>query len=488
MSEFLSYFSTHIPILQVIIPIFAALIATISFRYFLAYFIACLASLASLIISIYQYQLLVTPISYMLGGWLAPIGIEYRLDLLNQPLIIYLNFILCFFLIFGRKLIQKTISPYLAQKQSYLFFPLLLFAHAGYVGVVSTNDLFNLYVFIEISSLATYVLIAQGKSPKTLLGAFDYLIIGTIGASFILIAVGFLLAICGSLNISDITKFLQQRETNYTVILSIAFFLCGAILKMAFFPLHFWLVRAYNQTSACMLTYIGTISNLIGIYLIIRFLDFTVNSVLVKPLLTQLLQPISLITIISCSFLALANNNLKKIIIYSGAAQIGYVFLLLTNWSAIHLLIPFLFLDSLNKITLFTIIAHLEQTNNPLRIDKFRPIQQSNYFKLLTILSLIFSASLPISASFFIKLQLLSLLVAQSLYLEFAILIFSSFLALLYHWKIAKTICLTPHERSPIIISKDLTGLTSLVILQLLSLIFLPNLTKLAQTINLILT
>ena len=161
-----------------------------------------------------------------------------------------------------------------------MFYSLLLFAHAGYLGVLSTNDLFNFYVFIEISSLATYVLISKGKEPKALIGAFDYLMLGTIGATLILISIGFFFAITGSLNIADISNILQINYGSnvagstklHLLIIAIVFFLTGAILKMAFFPLHFWMMRAYSATAPFVLTYVAAISSLLGIYMIMRFL------------------------------------------------------------------------------------------------------------------------------------------------------------------------------------------------------------------------
>jgi multicomponent Na+:H+ antiporter subunit D len=151
----------HLPALQVLIPFFAALFCALTFHKFSSWVIASLAIAINLIIGIYAVPILKDPIFYAFGNWHAPIGIEYRLDHLNQPIIIYVNAILLFFLIFGKQLINQTITKYIDNTKHHMFYSLLLFAHAGYLGVLSTNDLFNLYVFIEISSLATSVLILK---------------------------------------------------------------------------------------------------------------------------------------------------------------------------------------------------------------------------------------------------------------------------------------------------------------------------------------
>jgi len=362
----------HIPALQVLIPFFSALFCALTFHKFTSWVIATIAVITNLIIALYGLQILEHSQSYSFGNWQAPIGIEYSLDYLNQPIIIYINGVLLFFLLFGKQLINKTITKYIDDKKHHMFYSLLLFAHAGYLGVLSTNDLFNFYVFIEISSLATYVLISKGKEPKALIGAFDYLMLGTIGATLILISIGFFFAITGSLNIADISNILQINYGSnvagstklHLLIIAIVFFLTGAILKMAFFPLHFWMMRAYSATAPFVLTYVAAISSLLGIYMIMRFLYFTIEVNLVYIPFSLLLRTMAITTLIICSYLAWKSNNIKKIIIYSTALQIGYAFLLLSIWPAKALLFQLLIIDSVNKIGLFIylLILKIKQT------------------------------------------------------------------------------------------------------------------------------
>ena len=111
-----------------------------------------------------------------------------------------------------------------------------MFAHTSYIGIISTNDLFNLQVFIEISSLSTYVLMSTGGNPSAVIGAFDYLMRGTIGATLILIVIDFILNQTGSLNISDIHQRLNGLYDPKIVIAAINFVLIGVLLKIAFFP------------------------------------------------------------------------------------------------------------------------------------------------------------------------------------------------------------------------------------------------------------
>jgi multicomponent Na+:H+ antiporter subunit D len=470
----------HAPALQVMIPCFAALLSALSFHRFTSWLIAVISTTVCLGLSLYCITSIDGGMVYNFGGWSAPMGIEYKLDYLNQPIIIFLNAILFFFLVFGRELINKTVTNYIDDDKQHLFYAILLFAHMGYLGVISTNDLFNIYVFIEISSLATYVLMSKGRRAKALIGAFDYLVLGTIGATLILIGIGFLLALTGSLNITDIAKILEGQYSSRVVITAIVFFLTGAILKMAFFPMHFWMIRAYSSASSFILTYLASISSLLGVYIILRFIHFTIDGEVIHEALISVLRPTALITIVICTILALNADTLKKVVIYSTASQIGYIFLLMTIWSARELLFQLLILDAINKIALFTIIAHIQHQTNDLKFETFKTIDNSPFFKILVAAAIIFSAGLPLTSMFVVKVKLFDLLLSNNLYLEFIIVILGAVFGLLYHLRFTKAIFFSPRSNGSIEIDTKLYGLASIVLFQIITIISVNDIASLA--------
>ena len=140
------------------------------------------------------------PISYLLGGWKVPIGIEYRVDVLNAFVLALVTSVGAVVMPYASKSVAHEIDSH---NQAW-FYTMYLLCLTGLLGITVTGDAFNVFVFLEISSLSTYVLIAMGRHRRALLAAYQYLIVGTIGATFYVIGVGLLYLVTGSLNLYDI--------------------------------------------------------------------------------------------------------------------------------------------------------------------------------------------------------------------------------------------------------------------------------------------
>src|SRR5690606_14887307 len=128
---------------------------------------------------------------------------------------------------------------------------------SGLLGITITGDAFNLFVFMEISSLAMYVLIALGSHRRALLSAYQYLIMGTLGATFYVIGVGMLYLMTGTLNIADLAERVPALGDTRVVYAALAFITAGISLKLALFPLHFWLPNAYTYAPSAVSAFIA---------------------------------------------------------------------------------------------------------------------------------------------------------------------------------------------------------------------------------------
>jgi multicomponent Na+:H+ antiporter subunit D len=141
----------------------------------------------------------------------------------------------------------------------------------GLLGITITGDAFNLFVFLEISSLSTYVLIALGRDRRALVASYQYLIMGTIGATFIVIGIGLLYLMTGTLNLADMALRMQDMTSTRPVLAALAFLTVGISLKLALFPLHQWLPNAYAYAPSAVSAFLAATATKVSVYVLLRF-------------------------------------------------------------------------------------------------------------------------------------------------------------------------------------------------------------------------
>jgi len=314
------------PALTPLIFLFAGIIiplVALKFRS-LAYYVALAATLVGTIVSISNvfYVLNSGPIQYYFGGWPPPIGIEYVLDPLSAFLTAVINGITFIVLINAGTIVKKEIPEH----KRVPYYALVMLFLCGCNGIILTGDFFNLYVFLEISSLALYGMVAVGdkKSP---ISAFRYLIMGTVGGGFYLLGVGFLYIHTGSLNMADIKGILPILGTNPVVVVALSLMVLGLGIKMALFPLHGWLPDAYTHAPSASSSIMAPIGVKIGAYGILRILLFVFGLKFVTEVfpIAQIIAWLSAAGIIYGSIMAISQDEMKRMLAYSSISQIGYI-------------------------------------------------------------------------------------------------------------------------------------------------------------------
>lgn len=249
-------------------------------------------------------------VHYELGGWQAPWGIAYELDSLNSLVALIISGIAFFTTLFGYKTAEQEVSAHL----SGLFYAAYQLCILGLMGMALTGDIFNLFVFLEISSLSSYALIALGKNRKALMAAFNYLVLGTIGATFFLIGVGLLYAASGSLNMADIAIRFYAFEDKQLVSTALVFIVIGMSLKAAIFPLHSWLPNAYAYAPSMVSVFLAATATKVAIYVLIRCLfDVYPVEYWMAIVLPKVLVGVGCIAIIYGSLRAVNQDNIKQI-------------------------------------------------------------------------------------------------------------------------------------------------------------------------------
>jgi len=317
----------HFPVLIIIIPLMSSFLIPLigwwkkKFCYplvLLALFITLILSICILISVMGQKS-----IHYHLGGWEPPWGIEYAIDYLNAFVAAIVSFISFLAAIYSKRSIEQELPG-----RVVYFYCLFLLLITGLLGIVVTGDMFNLYVFLEIASLAAYALIAIGEDGA-LMGSFNYLIMGTIGACFYLLGVGYLYIVTGSLNMADLSHILPGLYHSKVVRTAFALFMVGLAIKVGLFPVHIWVPDAYTHAPSVVSALIASIMSKVSAYVIIRIM-FTVF----KPYFsiefipaTTVLSWTAGIAILFGELLAIVQSDLKRMLSYSCVAQIGYIML-----------------------------------------------------------------------------------------------------------------------------------------------------------------
>jgi multicomponent Na+:H+ antiporter subunit D len=317
----------HLPVLQVLVPLFGALIAALLRRGTTAFVVALLVTWTTLVISALMLRTVLAtgPIAYMLGSWPAPWGIEYRVDVLNGFVLFLVSAIAAVVTPFARRSVAFEIED---SKEAWFYCTYLL-CLTGLLGIAVTGDAFNAFVFLEISSLSSYVLIALGPDRRAVLAAYQYLIMGTVGATFYVIGVGLLYLMTGTLNLTDIAARLGPAAAHELrpVLAALVFVTVGISLKLALFPLHAWLPNAYTYAPSLTTVFLSATATKVALYLLLRFFFSVFGVAIDLPAVgfSEVLIALSTAAILAASAIAVFQSDAKRMFAYSSLAQIGYM-------------------------------------------------------------------------------------------------------------------------------------------------------------------
>ncbi len=432
----------QLPVLQVVIPLVAAPLCIILRRRALVLPFAigvCWVTFAAAV-ALLGEVLTTGVITYELGGWAAPWGIEYRVDALSAFLLLFVSGIGALVLTYA----PRSLADEIPASRHYLFCTLYLLCLTGLLGIAITGDLFNVFVFLEISALSSYALIAQGGRRQALPAAFQYLVMGTIGATFILIGIGLMYQMTGTLNMADMAARLPDVEGSRTALVAFGFLTVGIALKMALFPLHVWLPNAYAHAPSVVSAFIAATATKVSVYILLRFMFsvFGLEFSFVDLGLGRALMPLALAGILVASTVAIFQRNMKRMLAYSSVAQIGYMVLGISFATATGLTggIVHLFNHALIKGGLFMAMGcvmlrlHSVDLEDMAGIGRVMPWTMAAW--ALGGLGLI---GVPATAGFISKWYLIQAALEEEALIVAVLVLLSSLLALVYVWRVVET-------------------------------------------------
>ena len=429
----------HLPVLVVIMPLMSAPLCVLFDRARPAWLVSMSASWLSFAAAVY---LLIQvsrdgTISYRLGGWAPPWGIEYRIDLLGAYVLLIVTAIAALVMVFARRSLEKEIP---ADRIARVYAALLL-VFAGLTGITATGDAFNVFVFLEISSLASYAVISMGRDRRALSAAFQYLVMGTIGATFILIGIGLLYMMTGTLNMLDLAARLPEVADTRTVRAGFAFLTVGIGLKLALFPLHLWLPNAYAYAPSAVTAFLSATATKVAVYALLRFMfgvfgaEFSLN----KMPFDLILMVLGLAGILSASLVAVFQEDVKRMLAYSSVAQIGYMVLGigLTSTLGVSAAILHLFNHALMKGALFLALGAIVYRIGRVTLGDFAGLGRRMPWTMAAVVLGGFSLiGIPPSVGFVSKWYLVLATMEQGLWPVALLILAGTLLALVYVWKL----------------------------------------------------
>lgn len=431
----------HLPALQVILPLIGAPLVALIPRRTLAWALTTLVCWACLAIAVLLLQQVHAEgvIHYAMGGWAAPYGIEYRIDAANALVLLIVASIAAVAMPFAKRSVESEI----AADRVHWFYSAWLLAVGGMLGITITGDLFNVFVFFEIASLASYALIAMGRDRRALFASYQYLVMGTIGTTFLLIGIGFVYMMTGTLNMMDLAARLPEVADTRTVRAAFAFMVVGISLKLALFPLHLWLPNAYAHAPSVVTALLAATATKVAVYVLVRivFTIFGAEFSFGTLPLTWLLLPLAIVGMLSPSVVAIFQDDAKRLLAYSSVAQIGYMVLGLSMATVTGLTATLLHLfnHAMMKGALFLALGAVVYRIGSASVSRMDGLaKQMPWTMAAFVLGGLSLIGVPLTVGFVSKWYLILGALELGWYAVVALIVFTSLLAVVYIWRVVE--------------------------------------------------
>ncbi len=431
----------HWPVLQVIVPLLAGPLCVLLRSPRAAWLCFTAASLFSAAVAA---TLLATVLDagaqhYALGGWPAPFGIVYVIDAANALVLLLVSTVAALVALYAGRLVEAEIP----RERIYLFYACLCLCLAGLLGITATGDAFNVFVFLEISSLSAYTLIALGRRRQALLAAIQYLMMGTVGGTFVLTGIGLAYALTGTLNMADLAERLAALPNSPARMAAVCFVALGLGIKAAVFPLHGWLPGAYGEAPSAVSSFLSATATKVAIYALARFTLAVFGAAYVFDVLggTTVGLGLGSLAMLFGAAAACRQTELRRLLAFSSVGQIGYIVVGLSLANAAGVSAAFLHLvaHGVIKAALFALAGVLALRATDLRVADLAGLGRRHPWAfcalLLGGLGLI---GVPLTAGFVSKWALALALIDGGHWWVLSTMLGSSLLAVIYVWRLVE--------------------------------------------------
>lgn len=364
-----------------------------------------------------------------LGGWSANLGIVLVVDKLSAAFL-FLSALgggAAFLASYG----HLKVGPW----RYYVIFFLL---QAAMNGVLVAGDIFNLYVFYEVFSLAAYLLVAFTMSWQAIEAGLKYLVLGTLGAFFILLAIAYIFMATGSLNMAMLSLTLPHIPKEALTVIA-ASLLIGLFIKIGAFPTHFWLPDAHSSAQTAVSALLSGVVVKVSIYSLIRLsLLFFLET---KPEVFAVITVVGTLSVLGGHLMALRQEDIKRLLAYSTVAQIGYVLIGVGTGTAAG--ISAAFFHAINhmfmKVGLFIAAGHIAEDMKTRNISDLRGLYHHRRWFVI-VFSLLAAAivGIPPLGGFMSKWYLMLATTKAGNVIPALVLAFGTVISAFYYMRILK--------------------------------------------------
>jgi multicomponent Na+:H+ antiporter subunit D len=329
------------------------------------------------------------------------LGLGLAMDNLTRVLLLSIGIVVFVAAMMGHSMLS-------GDKTRLNFATVLLLVLAGMNGAVLLRDVFSLYVFLEVTSVCSFILIASDRGRSSLEGAFKYLIASAVATFMMLLGVGLLLVVVGGTSFETVAAALKSSDKGFVARIAVGAFTCGLFVKGGLVPFHGWLPGAYSSAPASVSVLLaGIVTKVSGIYGLIRLVAYVFPP---SRSLNEVLMLVGAISIVIGALAALKQTDMKWVFAYSSISQIGYIVLALgcATPLAIAGAILHLFNHSIFKSLLFVNAAAVEQSVGTTDLARLGGLNsRMPYTGTTSVIGLLSTAGIPPLAGFWSKLVII---------------------------------------------------------------------------------
>jgi len=347
-------------------------------------------------------------------------------DSLSLVMLVSISIVLLSALLVARELIRD-------EKKMLNFLSLLILLQAGMNAVCVITDIFSLYVFIEIISVISFILIAFNKDRDAFEAAFKYIVLSAVATMFMLASIALFLLIAGDTSFMSIKAGLADSQHSLIIMFGVGIFICGLFIKGGVMPFHGWLVDAYSSApNSVSIMLAGIITKTVGIYTLIRLVSLVFGF---DSAARNVLLALGALSIVGGALAALGQNDFKRMLSYSSISQVGYIIIGLGCGSLLGVAgaVFHLFNHSIFKSLLFVNSAAVESQAKTRDMDKICGLAEKMPLTATTsVIATLSAAGVPPFAGFWSKFLIILALWILGYHAYAIIAILASVLTLSY--------------------------------------------------------